>query len=134
MLRRVFLAAAALLLTGRLSRAQQPPSGERTVPEVLNVQGLIGQALRIATRVEDGAEQMLREAAARAFGRIEVPNVRLRDLPPPRVPDLFTGQGNLPILLLTVLQAAKTAEGQIVVTRQAVEQSLKERCPLYPFC
>ena len=134
MLRRAFLAALALILTGRISSAQQRPTGEQTVPQVLNVQGLITQALRVATKVEDGAEQMLREVAARAFGIIEVPNVKLKDLSPVRVPDLFTGQGNLPILLLTVLQAAKTAEGQIVVTRQAVEQSLKERCPLYPFC
>jgi hypothetical protein len=134
MLRRAFLAAVALLLTRRLSSAQQRPSGEQTVPEVLNIQGLITQTLRIATRVEDGAEQMLREAASRAFGRIEVPNVRLRDLAPARVPDLFIGQGSLSILLLTVLQIAKTADGQIIVTRQAVEKSLREHCPLYPFC
>jgi len=134
MLRRAFLAAVALLLTGRLSNAQQRPTGEQTVPEVLNVQGLITQALRVATRVEEGADQVLREAAARAFGRIEVPNVRLKDLPPPRFPDLFISQANLAVLLLTVLQAAKTAEGQIIVTRQAVEQSLREHCPLYPFC
>jgi hypothetical protein len=134
MLRRAFLAAVALLLTGRLSRAQQRPTGEQTVPEVLNIQGLITRALRVATRVEEGAEQLLRRAADQAFGRIEVPNVRLRDLPPARFPDLFVGQGNLPILLLAVLEAAKTAEGQIIVTRRAVEQSLREHCPLYPFC
>ena len=54
MLRRAFLAAVALLLTGRLSNGQQRPTGEQTVPEVLNVQGLITQALRVATRVEEG--------------------------------------------------------------------------------
>jgi hypothetical protein len=134
MLRRAFLAAVALLLTGRFSYAQQRPTGEQTVPEVLNIQGLITQALRVALRVEEGAEQMLRQAADQAFRRIEVPNVRLRELSPARFPDLFVGQGNLPILLLTVLEAAKTADGQIIVTRRAVEQSLREHCPLYPFC
>jgi hypothetical protein len=77
---------------------------------------------------------MLRQAADQAFRRIEVPNVRLRDVSPARFPDLFVGQGNLSILLLTVLERAKTAEGQIILTRQAVEQSLREHCPLYPFC
>jgi hypothetical protein len=54
MLRRAFLAAVALLLTGRMSRAQQRPTGEQTVPEVLNIQGLVTQALRVAVRVEEG--------------------------------------------------------------------------------
>ncbi|WP_315763632.1 hypothetical protein [Bradyrhizobium sp. SZCCHNS2005] len=134
MLRRAFLAAVALLLTGRLSRAQQRPTGEQTVPEVLNIQGLITQVLRVATRVEDGADQMLREAVARQFRIVEVPNVRVRDVSPGKFPDLLVGQGNLSILLLTVLEVAKTAEGQIIVTRQAVERSLREHCPLYPFC
>ncbi|SEN40999.1 hypothetical protein [Bradyrhizobium sp. OK095] len=134
MLRRAFLAAAALLLTGRLSSAQQRPTGEQTVPRVLNVQGLISRTLSIATTVEEGAEQMLRGAVAEAFGKIEVPNVALKDLPMSRFPDLFTGQGNLSVLLLTVLQTAKTKGGQIIVTRQVVEESLKEHCPLYPFC
>jgi hypothetical protein len=77
---------------------------------------------------------MLRGAVAEAFGKIEVPNVALKDLPMSRFPDLFTGQGNLSVLLLTVLQTAKTKGGQIIVTRQVVEQSLREHCPLYPFC
>lgn len=134
MFRRAFLAAVALLLTGRLSRAQQRPTGEQTLPQVLNVQGLITRTLSVATIVEEGAEQMLRGAVMQAFVKIEVPNVALKDLSPPRFPDVFTGQGNLSILLLTILQTAKTAGGQIIVTRRVVEQSLKEHCPLYPFC
>lgn len=134
MLRRAFLAAVALLLSGRLSFAQQQPNGEKTVPEVLDVQGLITKALRVAASVEDGAEQMLRQAADQAFRRVEVPGVKLREVPPSRFPNLFVAQGNLATLLFAVLLAAKTAEGRIVVTRTAVEQSLREYCPLYPFC
>jgi hypothetical protein len=134
MLRRAFLAAAALLLTGRLVLAQRRPTGDQTVPEVLNIQGLISQALKVATKVEEGAEQMLRQVAEDAFRRAEVPNVRLDEVKPTNFPGLFVGQGNLPVLLLAILAAAKTAQGQIVVTRQIVEQSLKDHCPLYPFC
>jgi hypothetical protein len=134
MIRRAFLAAVALLLTGRLSFAQQRPTGDQNVREILNIQGLVTKALRVAASVEEGAERQLRQAVEQAFGRIEVPNVRLRELLQPRVPDLFVAQANLPILLFAVLQAAKTADGRIVVTRAAVEQSLREYCPLYPFC
>lgn len=134
MLRRAFLAAMALLLSGRLSHAQQRPSGDQTVPQALNIDGLITQALRVATKVEDGAEQLLRQVTKQAFIKIEVPNVRLTEVSPARFPPLFVAQGNLPVLLLTILELSKTAEGQLVVTRQAVEQSLREHCPLYPFC
>lgn len=134
MIRRAFLALVALLVTGKLSRAQRPPSGDRTVPEVLNIQGLITQVLRVATRVEAGAEQLLRDVVVQQFKIVEVPNVRVREVSPGKFPDLLVGQGNLSILLLTVLEAAKTAEGQIIVTRQAIEQALKGHCPLYPFC
>jgi hypothetical protein len=133
MVRRAFLAAVALLLTRRLSVAQQRPTGEQNVREVLDIQGMVTKALRVATKVEEEAEQKLRQAVDQAFRRIEVPNVRLRDLSLAGVPELFVAQSNLPTLLFAVLQAGKTSEG-IIVTRAAVERSLREYCPLYPFC
>ena len=137
MVRRAFLAAVALLLTRRLSFAQQPaprPTREQNVRDVLDIQGMVTKALRVAAKVEEGAEQQLRQVVGQAFGRMEVPNVRLGDLSLARVPELFVAQSNLPTLLFAVLQAGKTAEGQIIVTRAAVERSLREYCPLYPFC
>lgn len=134
MLRRAFLAALALFLTGRFSIAQKAAPVDRTVPDVLNFEGMITQALSIAAKVEDGAEQMLRDLARQGYERLEVPDIKLANVAPQRFPNLLVGQGAWPILLLSVLQSAKTADGQIVVTRQAVRQALQKYCPLYPFC
>jgi hypothetical protein len=134
MIRRAFLATSALLFSRRLAFAQQRPSGSENVRQVLDVQGLVTKALQVAAVVEKEAELRLRSAVDRAFSIVEVPSVPLNALPPSRVPDLFVAQGNLPILLFALLKAAKTADGRIVVTQAAVEQSLREFCPLYPFC
>jgi hypothetical protein len=134
MVRRAFLAIAALLLTGRFSFAQQRVPGNQNVREVLDFQGLVTRALRLATSVEEEAARDLRRAVEQAFGKMEVPNVGLQAVPASSVPNLFVAQANLPILLFAVLQAGKTAEGRIVVTRAAVAQALREFCPLYPFC
>jgi len=134
MIRRAFLATFALLFSGRLAFAQQRPTGGKNVREILDVQGLVTRALEVAAVVEKDAELRLRSAVDRAFGIVEVPSIPLNALPPSRFPELFVAQGNLPILLFALLKAAKTPDGRIVVTQAVVERSLREFCPLYPFC
>jgi hypothetical protein len=134
MLRRTFIATAILLLTEGRLQAQQPGGGEPSPREVFDFQAMVSRALAVATRVDGEAEQLLRTVVGTAVRQLELPPASLRDLSPARVPGLLISQHNLPTLLFGVLQAGKTAEGQVVVTRAVVERSLRQFCPLYPFC
>jgi hypothetical protein len=133
MFRRTFIATFLLALIGRLSLAQQSTKGSPTILDVFDFEGLLRHALRVATKIDGNAEQMLREIIATAAKRLEVPPSSLEGLPSGRVLGLMGFLHGVPTLLFQVLEEGKTPEG-IVVTQASVEKALKSVCPIYPFC
>jgi hypothetical protein len=109
--RRVFLAAVALLLTGRWSLAQQRPTGEQSVREVLDIQGLVSRALRVAYTVEKEAEQLLRQAVQQSFDRLEVPGTSVREL------SLESSEASLSLVRQSSALSENTAPLSILLSR-----------------
>jgi hypothetical protein len=135
MIRRVFIALAMAVLPWRSKRAEAQdvanPSPSKDNPDF---QGLVSEALKVAAKVEDGADYELRQIVAHGEKKVSGIAENIKQAGAEEFSQLIQAQHNLTLLLLEVLRRGKDAEGAIELTKERVSETLESLCPLFPFC